>query len=241
MWTAVVRLARASLFPGIKARGSCLLDLLYPPHCVACGRGGEWLCAACREQVAPPRPLLIQTVGGAQGGVSEPALRGIASAALHRFPLRDAIHGLKYDGMRVLADPLGDLLAECWRSTGIAVDALVPVPLHRKRLRYRGYNQALLLANAMSARAGMPVVARELVRCRETRSQVGLSPEQRRHNVHDAFACCSHALAGQRVLLIDDVCTTGATLGACARALTATGASAVWALTITRAASDLNP
>lgn len=135
----------------------------------------------------------------------------------------------------MLADPLGHLLARTWQQGSVPVDLVLPVPLHRARVRQRGYNQSLLLARVLGAEAGLPVRDDVLVRWRSTRVQVGLSAEQRRVNVQGAFACLISDLHGQRVLLIDDVLTTGATLNACATALLQAGAGEVWALTLSRA------
>jgi ComF family protein len=117
------------------------------------------------------------------------------------------------------------------------VDVLVPVPLHKNRLRRRGFNQAALLAHQLSREAHLEVDEQTLVRQRATASQIDLNPEQRKKNVHDAFQCTTSALANSRVLLIDDVCTTGATLEACAVALQDRGTQSVQALTLARARS----
>jgi ComF family protein len=115
------------------------------------------------------------------------------------------------------------------------VDVIVPVPLHADRLRERGYNQAALLAREMGGRLGIAVDEKALLRRRPTAPQAKLDAKQRKDNVRDAFHCSSDALADKRVLLIDDVCTTGATLDACAIALYESGARSVQALTLARA------
>jgi ComF family protein len=115
------------------------------------------------------------------------------------------------------------------------VDVVVPVPLHTARLRERGYNQAALLARELAQQAGLPIDEGTLVRKRATAPQVELNAKQRKENVHGAFYCSGNALTGKRVLLIDDVCTTGATLEACAVALYENGARSVQALTLARA------
>lgn len=158
------------------------------------------------------------------------------SVSAHVAPLREAIHALKYNGMRVLAEPLGEILADYWRLAVLPSSIVVPVPLHEARLRQRGYNQSLLLAKSFAARVGLPVESRALIRQRNTRCQVELSPAERRINVEGAFRCHPGALVGECVLLIDDVLTTGATLEACASALLDAGTKEVWALTLTRAA-----
>jgi ComF family protein len=134
--------------------------------------------------------------------------------------------------------PLADLMVDYWRRVPLPVDVIVPVPLHRSRLRERGYNQATLLAQALGAQVGLRVCEDWLVRTRATAPQVGLDASARKMNVIDAFQCRNgDAVAGQRVLLVDDVCTTGATLESCSLALHRAGARSVWALTLARARS----
>jgi ComF family protein len=150
-------------------------------------------------------------------------------------PLQQAIHALKYGGLRVLAPLLAELLAEYWQSSPLAVEVIVPVPLHSVRERRRGYNQSVLLAEELSKRVHVPVCNDALVRRRNTPPQVSLSRAERRQNVQRAFAVGQAVLAGRRVLLLDDVLTTGATLDACAAPLLEAGAHSVWALTLARA------
>jgi ComF family protein len=131
-------------------------------------------------------------------------------------------------------------MTEYWSSHPIPVDVLVPVPLHKNRLRERGFNQAAMLAHQLSKQVHLAVDEETLVRQRATASQVDLDTEERKRNVHDAFRCTTNALADRRVLLIDDVCTTGATLEACAVALEDRGTRCVQALTLARARSESN-
>jgi ComF family protein len=117
----------------------------------------------------------------------------------------------------------------------MSVDIVVPVPLHKRRLRRRGFNQAARLAHALSEQVNLTVDEGILVRHRSTVAQVDLGAEQRRENVRDAFRCVSQGAVGKHVLLVDDVLTTGSTLEACAEALRKGGASSVQALTLARA------
>ncbi len=133
-----------------------------------------------------------------------------------------------------MAAPLGQLLTEYVRTNSLPADTLVPVPLHPKRLRERGYNQALLLATEIGKNSGLPVLEGTLIRHINTASQARTtSAVERRNNVQDAFVC-SKSLDGRRILLIDDVCTTGATIDACAAVLKQAGAEEVWGLTVAR-------
>ncbi len=209
------------------------LDLLFPPRCVGCGRGGHWFCPAC---VAATAPAPVWNAG------LEP-LAGLWVTGLYEDPLRLAIHALKYDGKRQVAAPLARLLAATYRqqmpgSARPRFDAALPVPLHPKRQAERGYNQSALLARGLAREVGLPLREDLLRRARHTPQQVGLDHAQRRANVAGAFVCPSRhpALAGAALLLVDDVCTTGATLVACAETLRAAGARAVWGLTLARPA-----
>ena len=204
-----------------------LLDLLFPPRCAGCGRGGKWFCSQCQAEIMR-----------VPSGLPVPApLAGLWIAGFHIHPLDHAIHALKYRGKRRLAEPLGLLLAETYRREArfrLPPDALLPVPLHKRRVAERGYNQSALLARVVSRELGLPLVEDALTRARDTPQQVGLSGGQRRKNVAGAFVCQSgHPLiAGRRLVLLDDVCTTGATMTACAEALLAAGAREVWGLAL---------
>jgi ComF family protein len=144
-----------------------------------------------------------------------------------------AVQALKYRRRRVVAQTLGALLAERY-PYGDAL--LVPVPLHPRRLRERGFNQALLLARVLGRHRELAVAARALVRTRHTRAQPGLAAEERRRNLRDAFTVTSPAtVRGRNIVLVDDVLTTGATADACARSLLAAGAVRVDVYTLGRA------
>lgn len=167
-----------------------------------------------------------------------PRLDGLRTYAFHSDPLRLAIHQFKYEDLRSLAVPLGKLMGAGWKALAPPVgevDVIVPVPLHPARKRERGYNQAALLARELADCLGRPVVEDVLIRTRATAPQTELNPQERRANVSGAFQCVNDGLAARRVLLIDDVYTTGATLEAACAALRDAGASSVWAFTLTRA------
>jgi ComF family protein len=144
------------------------------------------------------------------------------------------VHTLKYNRRQRMAVPLGNLLNRYLLAHPIAVDAIVPVPLHPERLRLRGFNQALLLARQLSQQSGLPLLATELARVRQTSQQADLNRAQRRENVREAFAWQAQTAPPRRILLIDDVLTTGATVEAAARALCAAGAREVHALALAR-------
>ncbi len=156
------------------------------------------------------------------------------SAAIFQDTLRDAIHRLKYERLAGMATPFGDLLAHYWTDNQFQSDWIIPVPLHSARQRDRGYNQSALLARRLSDRIYIPAIENGLKRIRVTAVQMELNAAQRRQNVAGAFECTDRRVKDQRVCIIDDVCTTGATLDACAEALYQAGAAAVFALTLAR-------
>jgi ComF family protein len=155
---------------------------------------------------------------------------------LFQDAVRDAIHALKYRGGKQIAFPLAQRMAAVWKERGLTADLLVPVPLHTDREANRGYNQAILLARALAPQIGVPVLETALFRIRPTASQAKLQKAQRWDNVRAAFASSEFAtVTGKRVMLVDDVATTGATLDACAVALLAGGARTVSAFALAHA------
>jgi ComF family protein len=223
--------------------GRILLDLLYPPRCVGCGQVGTFYCDACFD-ATPLLTLPVCPLCGRPQKEAEPCVRcvheslridGIRSAAPFEGTLREAIHRLKYNHTRDLALPLGEMLVACYQRSCLPVDVIVPVPLHARRQRERGYNQAVLLAEYLGHMVGLPMVCGALYRQRHTVSQTQLDAQARRRNVEGAFVCTGSSVQDKDVLLIDDVCTTGATLEACSVALKSGGARSVWALTLARA------
>jgi len=148
--------------------------------------------------------------------------------------MREAVHRLKYGNLRAVAAPLAGLMGEYLESSPLEAEVLVPVPLHPRRLRERGYNQSALLANELAKLIGLPVDETSLRRVKFVLPQARTgSVEERRTNVAGVFACTG-GVKGKRVVLIDDVSTSGATLNSCASALKSAGASAVWGLTLAR-------
>lgn len=212
-----------------------VLAALLAPPCVCCGRvldrplAGA-VCEACWSTL-PRLPVPSACVSS----------RIARSTAIGEYEgtLRTIIHALKYDGRRSVATGLSRTLAACGAELLADADAVIPVPLHRRRERERGFNQALDLAAGL----GRPVW-RPLRRLRDTRSQVDLPAHERQQNVRDAFGLIpprpwrrADRLRGAIVVLVDDVTTTGATLDACARTLLAAGAHEVRALTAARVAN----
>ena len=221
------------------------IDLILPIHCLGCGLEGKFLCSSCTTTF--PRLELpycnVCSVPGTHGvchacrqqsRFSIDCLSGIRAPYLMEGLVRDAVHAFKYRNYKVAAPQLSELLAEYLGQHLLPGNALFPVPLHRKKLRERGYNQAVLLARELSKRIDLPVAERLLVRTRNSPSQAhSIDSAERRENTEGAFACRGR-VDGLACILIDDVCTTGSTLGACAVALMEAGAQSVWALTLAR-------
>lgn len=221
-----------------------LLALLFPARCASCGQVGYFFCSECQRQVEFLSPPFCPLCGYPSSDnllchrcrQSALAIDGVRSVAFFEGPLREAVHALKYQGLRSVATPLANLMNACWCREPLPADVIVPVPLHRRRLRERGYNQAAVLAQALGAAVGLPVREDWLVRVRATSPQVELDAAQRKKNVAGAFRCdLPDQVTGCRVLLVDDVCTTGATLESCSLALRRAGAQSVWAFTLGRA------
>lgn len=221
------------------------IDLVLPPACGGCGTLGARWCSACRQQVvSPPLPLCAicgTSCDHASSGLcrpcisSRPAFHILRSWAAFDGPIRSVIHRLKYRRDIGLGEALTPELARFALDLAWPVDIAVPVPLGRRRLSQRGYNQAALIARPLALALGIPYEQHAVVRVRDTRSQVGLAWRERQENVHDAFMANPTRVRGRSILLVDDVATTGSTLSSCAAALSAGGARDVFALTVARA------
>ncbi len=163
------------------------------------------------------------------------SLEGIISVVYYEGPIQNAVHLFKYRGRTAIASTLAELMASRILQNPFHFNGIIPVPLHPIRLRERGYNQSALLAKSLSRYLGVPVIEGALERIRYTRSQVGLSAQERRENVKGAFKADPAKIAGLDLILVDDVCTTGATLEECGFALKEAGAGRVWGVTLARA------
>lgn len=219
------------------------LDFLFPPRCVGCNKEGPLLCRKCRAELIYLQPPLCRRCSApiSQGTIcrkcrmEECDLDGVYSVFEYGGTIRQAILQLKYHNIRTLADPLSRFLAEYLSEHDLSFDIIIPVPIHRRRLRERGYNQTALLARRLSRMARIPVMEGALIRTRHTPSQAKSdSVEQRRENIRDAFSCVSWNVSDKHILLIDDVCTSGATLNSCAASLKSAGAASVWGLTLAK-------
>jgi ComF family protein len=207
------------------------IDLFYPPRCIQCRRAGVLLCQDCQQAITVPPP-----VREANSPLAERR-----STAEFGGAVRDAIHALKYKNQRRYAIPLSQRLNTQLADSGWLPTLITAVPLHEKRMRKRGYNQSVLLAEPLARAAGLPFDPSVIWRTRDTPAQVGLGMQDRQLNVAGAFQAEADRAANQAVVIVDDVYTTGATLRECARVLLEAGATKVWALTVASAARFAEP
>ncbi len=254
------RAAFASFGPSVVHTASCaLFSLVFPSDCRVCGEplrtltrlpvcpdclkrpqplSAEFFCVSCRTAFQNAFPLDEE----GRCGVCRRGLRGFDAAysfGAYEGALRELIQLYKFERVQTLAGPLGDLIMAAFPRDE-RFDAIAAVPLHWRRQWQRGFNQAELLARTLSRRTAIPVIP-ALRRVRYTAHQAGLSKTARRHNVSAAFRCRRpEAIAGRRILLIDDVMTTGSTGAECATALKRAGAARVAILTIARASGRLD-
>ena len=212
-----------------------LLDLLLPPRCPGCALEGALLCEPCRaplyRRLEEPPGLPVGLPASMPGGLLQ-----LEWCAMYSGSVRATLHALKYGGERRLARPLATALAERWRRAGRGGDVLTWVPVLRARRRERGFDQAEELARLAAAALDLPV-APLLERRQRTAAQHALGQAQRASNTMAAFApgkALTGAYEGAWVVVVDDILTTGATLGACAAALLEGGAAAVSAITVAR-------
>ncbi len=220
-----------------------IVDFFFPRRCVGCGKLGDFLCSGCRQKL--PRILrpickrcgrpessgnLCSACWGAKAEID-----GIRSIFRFEDIVRQAIHDLKYRNQKSISGCLAMLMADYLQDNPVYGGVLVPVPLHSRRLRGRGYNQSNLLAQELGKLIVLPVIDNSLCRLIDNLPQARTTTiDERRKNVAGAFSCQNEELRGKNVILIDDVCTSGATLEACAVALKAGGAISVWGLTLAR-------
>jgi ComF family protein len=219
-----------------------LADRLLPAACVLCGAEavGRRLCVRCQPLIplntqacarwAAPLPAPAPRCGECLG--REPAFDAALAACRYEPPLDRLVQKYKYAEGLAVARALAPLLADRVQACGSRPDGLLPIPLHRTRLRQRGYNQALVLAMELARLLGLPVLGDGLDRTRATTAQAGLEADERRRNVRGAFA--ARPGLPTHMALIDDVMTTGSTLDEAARTLKAAGVTRVQAWVLAR-------
>lgn len=226
-----------------KGLADSLLNFVFPPVCGACKKPGSLLCDTCHNQLQWLRAPLCDRCGRPVSRATHCCtvcqerplpLNHIRAAVLFAHPVSKLIHNLKYNSAFALAQPLAQMMVDVWPKWQIPVDVVLPIPLHAERQRKRGYNQSALLTRTFCEGTALPYAEDALQRTRFTTPQVGLSAARRLENVQDAFQADTRVL-GKHVLLIDDVCTTGATMAAAATTLLAAGAKTVSGYCVARA------
>jgi ComF family protein len=229
----------ANVLPQITGLKRVALDLFFPRWCIGCGKEGDYICRACCELLPAITPPICPGCGRPQSqGIlcddcrDTPApIDGIRAPFIFEGIVRQAVHELKYRNLRALAPTMAGWLYDYLVENPIPADVLVPVPLHQKRLRDRGYNQSALLAIELGKLSGLPVAEKGLIRRHYAAPQArSAGINERQKNVADAFSCPDNRFQEKRVLLIDDVSTSGATLNACAASLKVGGVAQVWGL-----------
>jgi ComF family protein len=243
---------------GMRAIFRIAVDVGLPQLCASCREpvGSDGLCPACWSKlsfIAPPYcerlgiPFAYDPGPGvlSMEAIADPPAYYRARAAV-RFDdvARTLVHALKYGDRLDLAPMMGRWMATAGRSLTAEADAIIPVPLHWRRYWARRFNQSALLAEAIAKASQVPLVLGALRRVKATPQQVGLSQSARALNVQGAFRVSPSgkaAVAGRRLILVDDVITTGATVDACARALLRAGAAEVNVLTFARVVAAARP
>lgn len=219
------------------------LNLLFPQRCLGCGEEGDLFCHTCQKSLPRIMPPICPRCGRPQpSGILCPgcvswhsSIDGIRSPLKFEGLVRESVHQLKYKNLRSLARPLAILLRDYFLQNPLPGEMLMPVPLHPKRLRERGYNQSALLAQELGKLLELPVNDNFLVRSKYMLPQARTnSVDERRLNVTNAFACTRSALPCTQVLLVDDVSTSGSTLDACAATLKSAGIVSVWGIVLAR-------
>jgi ComF family protein len=235
----------------LAATSRLVLDIALPTLCVSCREpvNGEGVCAACWAKLSFIAPPFCPRLGipfvydpgpdllSMEAIANPPAFSRARSAVRYDDVARTLVHALKYQDRTDLAPAMGRWMARAGKELLGEADMLVPVPLHWRRGWSRRYNQSGALARVISRQSGARVAAESLRRVRATEQQIGLSRAQRASNVQGAFKVVADRMAdiqGRRVILVDDVLTTGATVDACARALLRAKAAQVDVLTFAR-------
>ncbi len=228
----------------VKNIADSFFDLVFPPVCGSCKKTGGLICPDCLNRIKWVKEPICQICGRyvADNYVKHctqcqqiPNPLEIRAAVLFAQPVQGLIHKMKYENMFGLARPLADLMSKAWLQWETSVDLVVPIPLHPTRMQQRGYNQSEKLAQYFCQSNDFVLASSVLMRIRDTLPQVGLNSKERAKNVQAAFVAKGERIKDKNILLIDDVCTTGATLASAAYALQKEGAKKVSAYCLARA------
>jgi ComF family protein len=225
-----------------------ILDLIFPIECLACSKGGVFLCESCAKNLKKPEKLKCVVCDSPspfgithQNCLSKNKINGLIIALdYHDVNVRTAIGNYKYKLIKDLADPLSEIILDAIKDNSLETlfknYILIPVPLHAKRLKWRGFNQASLLALNLAKKLPATIEDELVVRNKNTKPQSELKKQERIKNIENAFALKNPDtnLSGKKFLLVDDVATTGATFNEIAKILKKAGAEEVWAIAIAR-------
>lgn len=233
-----------------------LLDLVYPPVCSACNTSiipaDQFICAKCRQSLEPIPPPFCAICGYPLPDLDhtenpkscpkclKPSYFTQARSLLsyHEIPVKNLIHALKFHYQTRLAQPLGELLCQAYERhyPDLKFDGIIPVPLHKSRLREREFNQSLLISQQLARQYRIPILDHAVTRIRRTPPQTRLSPDERLRNTAGAFSCNDpDAISGKTLLVTDDVMTTGCTVNELCKILKQSRAARVYVLTLARA------
>lgn len=234
---------------GISKIWGCFLDIVFPIRCLGCQREGEWICTICGQKIKVSQKQVCPRCGDDTSDSSfckqcrvTSKMTGIVVAASYEDKLlQQAVHALKYKFVRGMSQPLARVLSKEFKiwldrcSPDQRNIVLLPVPLFRKRQRQRGFNQAALLAQQLGEQTEVEVRTDILTRVKSTPAQAKLDPLKRRKNIKGAFRLDKAAgLSGKIVFIIDDVCTTSATLEECAKEASKASPQEIWGLVLAR-------
>ena len=219
-----------------------LLDLFFPKFCIGCNTEGTWLCQNCKGEILPVQMQVCPKCNKmSQSGKyclrcgKDSALKGIVvSLYFEEGATKELIHNFKYNSIKELTPFLGEKMVQVLRDNPTKIDIITFVPVHVMRMASRGYNQAELLAEYVSQKIEIKI-EKLLTKTRNTKRQVGLKRQQRKNNLSGAFKANQNVdISNKKILIIDDVTTTGQTLEECAKVLKNAGAKEVWGLVISR-------
>lgn len=208
-----------------------ILNLIFPKKCIGCQKEGVWFCENCISKVALCEMPLLR--------FADSKLDGLISIAYFKEPLKEAIHAFKYDGIRELVCPLSKLAIkhlEDDRLKFIKSFILIPIPLYKDKELERGFNQAALLTEEIAKKLNLKILKDGLVKTKKTKAQMELKGKERRENVKGTFAFIGDKkeIRNKKILLVDDVITTGSTLNEAAKVLKRAGAKVVWGLVVAK-------
>lgn len=218
------------------------VDFVYPPNCTGCGKSGEIWCQTCQNSVHPIDGPLCRLCGypSARNEVcsdcqkSPPPYSALRSWAEFEGPLREALHNLKYHSDLAMGNVFAPFLIHIILSCQWDFDFIIPMPISKQHYSSRGFNQSVIISRPIALALNKPMVNNAVERIKETKSQVNLDRDERFKNLQSAFLGNSAKLLNKKVLLVDDISTTGATMISCSQSLKDAGCSQVYCLTVAR-------